>query len=216
MVLRSFLFYFALVLVIRLMGKRQVGQMEPSEFVVTMLLANLAAIPLEDRGIPVTDGLIPMGLILLAERLVSYGCLKHIGFRRILCGKPVILMENGRPIPENLRKTRINLDELTAHLRELGILELTRVQFAILETNGSITAFQYPQFQNVTLADAGLKAEAQELPYTVVSDGVVLEENLKALGKTHAWLHSALQGCPLPEIMLLTATPSGKTQLWRW
>ncbi len=216
MILRTILFYSTLVLVIRLMGKRQVGQMEPSEFVVTMLLANLASIPLEDRGIPVQDGLIPMGLILLFERLVSYGSLKNVGIRRLLCGKPVILVENGKPIRENLRKTRVNLDELTAHLRELGILDLTKVQFAILETNGSITAFQYPQFQNVTLSDAGLKAPIQEFPYTIISDGTVLEENLTALGKDHVWLREITQGYSICEIMLLTVTPSGKVQLLQW
>ena len=141
---RTLLFYFALIAVIRLLGKRQVGQMEPSEFVVTMLMANLASVPLEDWSIPVWGGLVPMGIVFVCERLISLLCLKSIRLRRLLCGKPVILIENGRLLEGNLRRTRVNLDELTGHLREQGVLAVEEVQFAILETNGSLTGFPYP------------------------------------------------------------------------
>ena len=136
-VFRTFLFYFALIAVIRGLGKRQVGQMEPSEFVVTMLIANLASVPLEDWSIPVWGGLVPMAIVFLCERLISLLCLRSIRARRLLCGKPVILIENGRLVEENLRRTRVNLDELSGHLREQGVLAIETVQFAILETNGS-------------------------------------------------------------------------------
>ena len=107
---RTLLFYFALIAVIRLLGKRQVGQMEPSEFVVTMLIANLASVPLEDWSIPVWGGLVPMGIVFICERLISLLCLKSIRLRRLLCGKPVILIENGRLLEGNLRRTRVILD----------------------------------------------------------------------------------------------------------
>ena len=215
--LRTMLFYAALVAALRLMGKRQVGQMEPSEFVVTMLLANLAAIPIEDMDLPVWHGLLPMALVLLAERVVSWLCLKCIPLRRILCGKPVILIDNGKLLYDNLRRTRVNLDELTGHLRELGILEVDHVQFAILETNGAITAFPYPQFQPADACDAGIRVENQELPYTVVSDGRLLLENLKLAGKDEQWLNHYLTGQRLsrPDVLLLTVTKSGKTCLVR-
>ena len=109
---RSILFYMALVLIIRLMGKRQVGQMEPSEFVVTILIANLASIPLENMDMPVRAGLFPMFTVLIIERILSWASLHNIRLRRLLCGKPVILIENGKPLERNLKKTRVNLDEL--------------------------------------------------------------------------------------------------------
>ena len=206
---RSLLFYFSLVLVVRLMGKRQVGQMEPSEFVVTMLIANLAAVPLENRDIPVWGGLVPMGIVFVCERIISRLCLKSIRARRLLCGKPVILIENGRLLEENLRRTRVNLDELSGHMREQGILAMETVQFAILETNGSVTVFPYPQY---TPAPAGPGAKAQELPYTVISDGRIMADNLRLLGREEAWLRKTLHGRGLqPEqVLLMTLTPSGE------
>ena len=200
-VYRTILFYFALILVIRLLGKRQVGQMEPSEFVVTMLIANLASVPLEDWSIPVWGGLVPMGIVFICERVISLVCLKSIRLRRILCGKPVILIENGHLLQENLRRTRVNLDELSGHLREQGVLAIETVQFAILETNGSITVFPYPT-----------PPQKQELPYTVISDGRILRTNLALLGRDEGWLRKKLHGKGLkPEqVLLMTVTESGQ------
>ena len=200
-VYRTLLFYFALILVIRLLGKRQVGQMEPSEFVVTMLIANLASVPLEDWSIPVWGGLVPMGIVFVCERAISLLCLRSIRARRVLCGKPVILIENGHLLEENLRRSRVNLDELSGDLREQGVLAIETVQFAILETNGSITVFPYPT-----------PPQKQELPYTVISDGKILSANLRLLGREEAWLRKKLHGKGLrPEqVLLMTVTESGQ------
>ena len=200
-VARTALMYLVLLGVIRLLGKRQVGQMEPSEFVVTMLIANLASVPLEDWSIPVWGGLVPMGIVFVCERVISLLCLRSIRARRILCGKPVILIENGHLLQENLRRTRVNLDELSGHLREQGVLAIETVQFAILETNGSITVFPYPT-----------PPQKQELPYTVISDGRILRTNLTLLGRDEGWLRKKLHGKGLkPEqVLLMTVTESGQ------
>ena len=202
---RTVLFYFALILVIRLLGKRQVGQMEPSEFVVTMLIANLASVPLEDPDLPIHYGLVPMAIVFVCERLISLLCLKSIRLRRLLCGKPVILIENGHLQEQNLRRTRVNLDELSGHLRKEGVLAMEEVQFAILETNGSITVFPYPP-----------KPEKQELPYTVISDGRILRDNLRLLGRDEQWLLKKLRGRSLTVegVLLMTLTQSGKIALF--
>jgi uncharacterized membrane protein YcaP (DUF421 family) len=109
------------------MGKRQIGQMEPSEFVVTMLVANLASIPMQDEGISLSSGLVPILTVLGIELVLSHLSLQSIRFRKLLCGKPVILIENGNILQQNLRKTRITLDELTGHLREKDVLDLRSV-----------------------------------------------------------------------------------------
>ena len=214
---RTIIFYVALIIALRLMGKRQVGQMEPSEFVVTMWLANLAAIPVEDLNLPIWNGLLPMALVLVAERTVSWVCLKCIPLRRLFCGKPVILIDNGKLLYDNLKRTRVNLDELTGHLRELGILEFSHVQFAILETNGAITAFPYPQFQPADAGEAGVTVKEQELPCTVISDGRLLKDNLALTGRDEQWLDHYLtaQRLTRADVLLLTVTKSGKTCLVR-
>lgn len=215
--MRTILLYLVLITVVRLMGKRQIGQMEPSEFVVTMLIANLAAIPMQDGGIPLLSGLVPILAVLGLEWTLAALSMRSVFFRRLLCGKPVILIDNGRLLERNLRRTRVNLDELSGHLREQGILEIETVQFAILETNGTITVFPYPHFQPATAKDAGIQASRQELPYTIISDSRVLHKNLVLAGKDSAWLDGYLssQGCPLSQVLLMTLTPGGKPCLIR-
>ena len=215
--IRSLLVFLLLVGIIRLLGKRQVGQMEPAEFVVALLIANLAAIPVENPERSVWDGLGPMLLIFAAERLLSLFSFRSIRLRRLLCGKPVILIENGRPIPENLRRTRVNLDELSGQIRQMGVLSPDRVQFAILETNGTLSVFPFPQHQPASARDAGIAVHPLELPYTVISDGHLLEENLAAAGKSRLWLRDYLSGqrCSQREVLLLTVTRNGKPCLLR-
>ena len=212
---RTILFYLMLILMVRLMGKRQVAQMEPSEFVVTMLMANLASIPLEELDTPVWIGLGAMVTVLVLERLLSWICLRSVGLRRLLCGKPVILIDNGHLLRDNLRRCRVNLDELTAHLREEGYLEIQSVQYAILETNGAVSVFPFAHLSPAAAADAGINVQPLEMPYTIVSDGQVMKQNLALVGKDQLWLSQYLQhkDCKLQDVMLLTLTPGGKTHL---
>ena len=181
--LRTVILYLILIAVIRFMGKRQVGQMEPAEFVVTMLVANLAAIPMQDGGIPLFTGVVPIVTVLGVELVLSALSLRSIRFRKILCGKPVILIENGNILQKNLRKTRVTLDELTGHLREKDVLDLAAVQYAILETNGNLSVFPYPKEMPASAKDAGIPASKQYLPITVISDGKLLQENLQIAKK---------------------------------
>ena len=190
--IRTVILYLVLIAVIRLMGKRQIGQMEPSEFVVTMLVANLASIPMQDGGIPLYSGLVPILTVLGVELVLSALSMFSIRLRRLLCGKPVILIENGRVLRQNLRATRVTLDELTGHLREKDVLDITSVQYAILETNGNLSVFPYAHLRPACAADAGISVEAQALPVTVIADGCLYRENLKAAGKDMAWVRHAL------------------------
>lgn len=190
--MRTLLLYLLLLAVIRLMGKRQIGQMEPSEFVVTMLAANLAAIPMEEVGIPLYAGVVPMLTVLGAELLLSGLSMGSVRLRRLLCGKPVILIENGRIIQENLRRTRVTLDELMGHLREKDVLNITTVQYAILETNGNLSVFVYPAEAPASARDAGIMAKPRYLPVTIIEDGVLLRENLQRCGKDQAWVRRVL------------------------
>lgn len=191
--IRTVILYPVLIFVIRLMGKRQLGQMEPSEFAVTMMVANLATIPVEEREAPLYMGLIPMLTVLGLELVLAVVCLRSIFLRKLLCGKPVILIENGNILQENLRRTRITLDELTGHLREKDVLDPRAVQYAILETNGNLSVFPFSQERPATAAEAKIETRKQYLPITIVSDGKLLRENLQVAGKTEAWVHKTLK-----------------------
>ena len=204
--LRTVILYLILVAVIRLMGKRQIGQMEASEFVVTMLVANLAAIPMQDEAIPIFSGIVPILTVMGVEMLLSVLCMRSIRLRKFLCGKPVILIENGRLLQKNLQKTRVTIDELTELLREKDVLDLKTVQFAILETSGKVSVFPYPKDRPATAKDAGIQAKPQYLPVTIISDGVLLQQNLHISGKDVSWVQKVLKErhATLQETFLLT------------
>ena len=190
--IRTIILYLVLIFCIRLMGKRQIGQMEPSEFVVTMLVANLAAIPMQNEGLPLYGGLIPMLTVLGMELVLSGATMRSIRLRKLLCGKPVILIENGRILQQNLRATRVTLDELTGHLREKDVLDIRAVQYAILETNGNLSVFPFPAEVPASAKDAGIYPKDRFLPITVISDGHLLRQNLQYAAKDEAWVHQVL------------------------
>ena len=191
--IRTIVLYLTLIAVIRFMGKRQIGQMEPSEFVVTMLVANLAAIPMQDGAIPLFSGFVPIVTVLGVELVLSALSMKSVRVRKLLCGKPVILIENGNILQQNLKKTRITLDELTGHLREKDVLNLQTVQYAILETNGNLSVFPYPKEKPASAKEAGVQVKKQSLPITVISDGVLLEKNLQKAKKDGSWMQKQLR-----------------------
>ena len=213
--IRTVILYLILIAVIRMMGKRQIGQMEPSEFVVTMLVANLASIPMQDGGIPLYSGLVPILTVLGVELVLSALSMRSIRLRRLLCGKPVILIENGRILQENLRSTRITLDELTGHLREKDVLDVTTVQYAILETDGNLSVFPYPEHLPASAKDTGIRLKKQRLPITLAADGCLYKHNLSVAGKNKAWVDQLLRekDTELKDVLLLTVDSSGKIVL---
>jgi len=191
--LRTMALYLILIIGIRLMGKRQIGQMEPSEFVVTMLVANLAAIPMQDGGIPLLSGLVPILTVLGMELVLAALSLRSVRLRRLLCGKPVILIENGHIIQENLRNASITLDELTGHLRQKDVLCVQSVQYAILETDGNLSVFPYPAAKPASAKEAGIPVKAQHLPVTIIEDGFLFRDNLPLVQKDEAWVQQVLR-----------------------
>jgi len=215
--IRTILLYLVLIAVVRLMGKRQIGQMEPSEFVVTMLVANLAAIPMQDGGIPLFSGFVPIVTVLGVELVLSALSMKNMTVRKILCGKPVILIENGNILQKNLKKTRITLDELTGHLREKDVLSLQSVQYAILETNGNLSVFPYPKEKPASAKEAGVQVEKQSLPITIVSDGELLKKNLQKSRKDLRWVEKQLKkrDATIAQTWLLTVDGEDNVTFYR-
>ena len=191
--IRTIVLYLVLIAVIRMMGKRQIGEMEPSEFVVTMLVANLASIPMQDGGIPLYSGLVPILTVLGVELILTALSMRSVKLRQLLCGKPVILIENGKILQKNLRSTRVTLDELTELLRGKDVLTPDRVQYAILETNGNLSVFPFPGERPASAKDAKITPGAQYLPYTIIADGYLYRENLRLAGKDERWLEKQLR-----------------------
>lgn len=211
---RALILYLLLVITVRLMGKRQLGELEPSEFVVAILIADLASVPMQDAGIPLLSGVIPILTVLALELILSVLAMRFRFVRRLLSGNPVLLMQDGQILAKNLAKTRITVDELLQHLREKEIVDLSSVQYAILEVDGQISAIVHPKHQPPTAMDAHVEVDAAELPITLVSDGKIMEDRLRP-PRDRAWLERELKrlGCAAEEVFLLTATRGGKVYL---
>ncbi len=215
--IRTAVLYLILIAVVRLMGKRQVGQMEPMEFVVTMLVANLAAVPMQDGGIPLYSGLIPILTVLGVELVLSWLSMGSIKLRKLLCGKPVILIENGKILQKDLRRNGITLDELTSLLRHNRVLDPRTVQYAILETDGNLSVFPFPKEDPASAKDAGIQAGDRWLPITLVADGRLLHDNLAIAGKDRAWVEQALaqKQATVADTCLLTVDKAGHQIFYR-
>ena len=215
--LRAVVLYLVLIAAVRLMGKRQLGELEPAEFVVTILIANLASVPMQDTGTPMLSGFVPILTVLALELILSILSMRCRRLRRILTGGPIMLVEDGKILPENLAKTRITVDELLQHLREEQVLDIEEAQFAVLEVDGHITVIRRPEYEPPSAMDLHVPGDEAELPLTVISDGVVLEEYLAASGHDRAWLDRQLRqhGCRAEEVFLMTATKKGRVYLSR-
>ena len=209
---RTLIIYFSLLLVLRLLGKRQLGEMELSEFVVAALIADLAAHPLQDMGIPLLNGLIPILVLFCCEVLIAGLSLKSIRLRSLVFGKPSLLIVHGKILQKEMYKNRFTLDELLQELRAKGITDLNTVDYGVLETNGRLSLILSPAERAVTPGQMGLICQAEGYPSIVISDGRVLEANLRHLGLDRAWLEKQLRarGVSSPrQVFLMTADESG-------
>ncbi len=172
----------------RLMGKRQIGELQPAELVFALVVADLAAIPMENVDKPLLSGIIPIITLFIAEELLSYIALKSEKARGIISGKPSILIKKGKIIEEEMRKLRYNINDLLEQLRLNGISNVSDVEFAILETSGQLSTFPILSKQPVTIGDMQIKAQPDDLPYTVIIDGRVHSYNLSLVELDEDWL----------------------------
>ncbi len=211
--LRTIIVFVVVVISMRMMGKRQLGELELSELVVSVLIADMAANPLQDIGIPLLNGLVPVVTLLCCEMLVSFGILRSVRFRALLCGKPSMLIVRGAVDQREMRRNRFTLDELAEELRNQGVTDISRIQYAILETDGRLNTILFPAEQPVTAAQMGLPVEDVGYPTMLINDGKLLPENLKRQGLDENWLKKELRrrgAKSAREVYLLTRNDAGQ------
>ncbi|WP_334109696.1 DUF421 domain-containing protein [Thermodesulfitimonas autotrophica] len=210
-VARTVLIYFVVLLMVRLMGKREIGQLSPFDFVVAIIIAEVAALPMEQPEIPLLRGLVPLFVLVVLEIAFSYAILHSRWLRQLMCGRPQVIISNGRILNQEMRRARYNLDDLLGQLREKGYPNPAEVAFAVLETSGRLSVVPWAEVQPPTRRDLGLKAQATRLPRILVADGEVLVRNLAASGRDKAWLEAELhqQGLGVKEAFLVTLSPDG-------
>lgn len=212
--IRTAVLYLLIVVGIRLLGKRQVGELEPSELTLALIIADLASVPMQDNGIPLLDGIIPIVVLLCMSTILSVLSTKSIRFRALLCGVPSIVVENGQVQERELYKNRLTVDELMEELRIQGYTDFRAIKFAVLETNGQLSVLPYAAEKPVTAAQMGLSPDEIGLPVILISDGRLLDKNLKGRGYEQVWLEKQLasHGLSSPkQAFLLTVDQQGNT-----
>ncbi|MBR5534049.1 MAG: DUF421 domain-containing protein [Ruminiclostridium sp.] len=215
-VVRTVILYLVIVIGIRLMGKRQIGQLEPSEFVLSLLIADLAAVPMQDFGIPIIMGVIPIVTLLCLSTILSVLTVKSIRIRALLCSRPSIVVQNGKILSHEMVKNRFTVDELMEELRVAGVTDLDSVKYAVLETTGRISVIPRKEEQPPTAKDLGVSVEEDGLPVIVISDGRILTENMKVRNLSDQWLNQQLTGRKiqdLSQVFLMTVDEAGKVYL---
>lgn len=190
--IRTVILYVLVFVVMRLMGKRQIGQLQPFELAVAIMISALAAFPMEDISIPLINSIVPILLLLSLQVLVSVASLKFRGVRAFLCGKPSVLVENGKIVESELANLRVNINDLLEQLRLGGYPNIADVEFAIMETNGQLSVVPKSQKRPVNPEDLGLSTKYEGLCHSLVVDGQIDQENLKSVGLTEEWLRQEL------------------------
>lgn len=191
--LRTIILYIFVVFVMRVMGKRQIGELQPFELVIAIMLSELAAVPMQDTGIPLRNGLIPIFTLMLLEISISIISLKFESVRKIVCGKPSILIKNGRVLEDEMRKQRFNINDLMEELRISGYFNISDIEYAILETNGKLSIIPKIKQSPITKEDMNINKAELKLPISIILDGVLNMKNLSASGNNIDWLNKKLK-----------------------
>ena len=208
---RSIILYVIVLVVMRLMGKREIGQLQPFELAIAIMIADLASVPMSEVGIPIINGIIPILSLLVMHLIISFINLKSIKMRQLICGKPSILIYRGKINEKVLIKERFTINELQERLRANNINNLADVEYAILETSGQVSIIQKPNKRTTIPEDFNIMPEYEGISYDLVVDGKILNDNLKILNKTYEWLKKEVNKFNIEpeEALLVTVNAKG-------
>ena len=211
---RAIILYVFVLIVMRLMGKREIGQLQPFELAISIMIADLSTVPMADTGIPIFNGIIPILGLLLMHLLISVLNLKSLKAREIICGKPRILIYRGRIDEKALKKERFTINELQERLRGNNVINIGDVEYAILETSGQVTVIQKPEKRNTIPEDFNIIPPYEGISYDLVVDGKVMKDNLDILGKDYQWLEKELGKMNIKPEEALVATIDGNGKIF--
>ena len=211
---RAIVLYIIVLIVMRLMGKREIGQMQPFELAISIMIADLAATPMAETGIPITNGIMPILGLLVMHLVISMINLKSTKARKIICGKPSILIFRGKVDEKVLKRERFTINELEERLRDNNIFNIGDVEYAVLETSGQVTVIPKPNKRPITPEDFNIEPKYEGIPYDLVVDGKVMYKNLEKLGKNYVWLKKQTEKFGIKPEDALIVTVDGDNQFF--
>ncbi len=207
--IRAVILYLLLIFSVRLMGKRQIGELQPSELAITILISNIATLPVEDTGLPLLTGIIPILTLVSLDVIMSWLGIKSRVVRRAVCGTPVIIIKDGKLDQKQMKAIRFTVDDLVESLRGQGIFDISEVQFAVVETTGNLSVYQKYPYRNVTNEDMSLKDKSKDPPDTLIADGEFIKGTMRRLGITEEWTEAVLkkEKTAVKDVFLMTVDP---------
>lgn len=191
--LRTVILYFIVVFTMRMMGKRQIGELQPFELVIAIMISELASLPMQDTRIPLLHGIIPIITLLVLQVIISLAELKSETARTIFSGKPSIIIKDGKIDIKQLKYDRLNINDLMEELRLQGYYNIVDIEYAILETSGHISVIPKTELEPATKQDLNIKSTQDKLPITLILDGKINKYNLNLIEKNNSWLQSQLR-----------------------
>lgn len=191
--IRAVILYMLLIFSVRFMGKHQIGELQPSELAITILISNIATLPVEDTSLPLLTGIIPILTLASLDVIMSWLGIKSKRLRNITCGKPVVIINNGRIDQKKMKEIRFTVDDLTEALHSQNIFDISEVQFAVVETTGTVSVYQKYEYRNVTNGDMKLKSKSIDPPEIVIDEGVIVNDALERLNLSEEKLRSILE-----------------------
>lgn len=214
---RATVLYAVVIFLIRVMGKRQIGELQPAEFVVTMLVSEIASIPMQDNTIPILNSISALFVLVAYEVITSAVSLKSYKFRAFMQGHPIIVIRDGVIDIKALKKMRMSVNDLMGALRQKDVFEISQVSYAIFETNGQISVLLKPENMNATAGDLNLRPQDEGMPFAVICDGTVIEDAVEQSGIELSKIKSAVTsaGMEISEVLIMTVTPHGKSYIVR-
>ncbi|MGN0559123.1 MAG: DUF421 domain-containing protein [Acutalibacteraceae bacterium] len=216
-VIRTILLYIFLTVAVRLMGKRQIGDLQTTELVVTLLISDIAVIPMQNTSQPLLSGLVPILILIVCEIVMSVIMLKNGKFRKLVCGSPVMVIENGKILQDKMKSLRMTTEDLCVQLRQQNVFCIDDVQYCIAETNGQLSVLQKPAKRTVCAEDLNIEGDDFGIEVVVISDGELLDNSVKLCGFGKAWIMQRLfeNDIEICDVFIMTVNSKGEYNIIR-
>ncbi len=214
-VIRTIVLYTVIIITVRIMGKRQISELQTSELVVMLLMSDIAAIPMQNTDQSLLSGVIPIFILVICEISISLIMLKSSGFRGLVCGRPVIIINDGQIRQKAMKELRMSTEDLFEELRQKDIFDLNDVAYAIVETNGKLSILKKQAFMPVTAKQMGISPKENGMQAVIISDGKFASSSLSFCGLSEKWTRKILkaEGTRVEDVFIMTANRSGQYQI---
>lgn len=217
-IIRTVILYAFVVFSVRIMGKRQISDMQPSELVITLIISEIAAIPMQNTSQPLISGVIPVLVLVALEIIASVIMMKSGKFRKLICGSPIVVIRDGEILQNEMRRLRLTTEDLCVQLRQQNIFSIEDVQYCIVETNGKVSVLEKPQSRQPSAKDFGIEISDNKIETVVVIDGQILDNSLKLCRKSKNDVIEILkkENTKLSDVFIMTLDALGKYNIvWK-